>query len=299
MPILPDNTIQNNGIILGLYIGCCLSAIILSRMSRNHNLKLFNTVPGQHRFAECIGLTGNCFRINCRLKRFAAHCPFNGKLELRFECLCLAVSAFLRGSGVSLRLRRNGPIIVFVHYIQNQGFRIANGNRRCIQISRILELAQRTAVITNDRTFPVYLVISSGIRIRTADVLCVLFCDWVIRIGIKNAVHRSAHSIVLNIEVMSPERFINGTLRQDILHRPILNLRVTLRGHRIEQTVCRIISFIIKLGRVVFYFSSAGRICLARFLQKAVPLTVCLGCRQMILCRNKDFLSRFIHFHAL
>ena len=188
--------------------------------------------------AECIGLTGNRFRINCRLKHFAAHCPLNGELELRFECLFFAVSAFLRESGVSLRLRRNGPIIVFVHHIQNQGFRIANGNRRCIQISRILELAQRTAIVTNDRAFPVYPVISSGIRIRTADLLCILFCDWMIRIGIENTVHRSAHGIVFNIEMIPPERFINGTFRQDKLHRPILNLRDTLRGHRIEQTVC-------------------------------------------------------------
>ena len=286
MTILPDNAVQNDGIVFRFDRLC-----LLRRGSgrRDDDIKGLRTFSRKHRAAECIRLRGRVRRIHFLYRLFPAGHALKRKLQLRLE---------VRRS----RLGGNRPVIVLVHDIQNQRFCVAHGNRGSIQISRAVQLSQRTAVIADNGALSIRLIISSCIRVRAADRLRrVTFRNWMIGIGVKYAEHRSARRIIFDVKMMSAKRLIDGTLREDKRLGSILYRLCTFRCKIIKFPACCIcIGCLVVVRRLVGHRRSATSIlpfgCC--FLQKAAPLPVGPCCCQMILRRNENFLRGFVHFHA-
>ena len=200
MTVLPDNAVQNNGIVFRIY-----RLFLLCRGSgrRDNDVKGPRAFFCEHCAAERIRLRRKVRRIHFLYRLFPTGHALKRKLQLRLEAL-------------RSRFGGNRPVIVLVHDIQNQGFCVAHGNRGSIQISRIVQLSQRAAVITDDRALAILIfVISSRVRIRAADLSCILCCNSMVGIRIENAVHSSTYGVIFDIEMMPTKRFINGALRKD------------------------------------------------------------------------------------
>ena len=286
MTVLPDNAVQNDGIIFRIY-----RLLLLRRGSgrRDDDIKGLRAFFRKHRAAECIRLRGRARRIHFLYRLFPAGHALKRKLQLRLKILCPLFGGYR-------------PVIVLVHDIQNQRFCVAHGNRGSIQISRAVQLSQRTAVIADNGAFSIHLIISSCIRVRAADRLRrVTFRNWMIGIGVKYAEHRSARRIIFDVKMMSAKRLIDGTLREDKRLGSIL-YRCTFRCKIIKfPASCVRIGYLVVVRRLIGHHRSAASLlpfgCC--FLQKAAPLPAG-PCRcQMILRRNENFLRGFVHFHAL
>ena len=286
MTVLPDNAVQNDGIVFRFDRLC-----LLRRGSgrRDDDIKGLRTYFRKHCAAECIRLRGKVRRIHFLYRLFPAGHALKRKLQLRLE---------VRRS----RLGGNRPVIVLVHDIQNQRFCVAHGNRGSIQISRAVQLSQRTAVIADNGAFSIHLIISSCIRVRAADRLRrVTFRNWMIGIGVKYAEHRSARRIIFDIKMMSAKRLIDGTLREDKRLGSILYRLCTFRCKIIKfPAFCVRIGYLVVVRRLIGHHRSAASLLSfgCCFLQKAAPLPAGPCCCQMILRRNEDFLRGFVHFHA-
>ena len=286
MTVLPDNTVQNNGIVLRIY-----RLLLLRRGSgrRDDDIKGLRAFFRKHRAAECIRLRGRARRIHFLYRLFPAGHALKRKLQLRLKILCPLFGGYR-------------PVIVLVHDIQNQRFCVAHGNRGSIQIPRAVQLSQRAAVIANNGALSIRLIISSVVRLRAANRLRVLCCNGMIGIGVKYAEHRSACCIIFDVKMMSAKRLIDGALREDKRLGSILYRLCTFRCKIIKfPASCVHIGCLVVVRRPIAHRRSAtsllpfGRC----FLQKAAPLPAG-PCRcQMILRRNEDFLRGFVHFHAL
>ena len=285
MTVLPDNAVQNDGIVFRFDRRC-----LLRRGSgrRDDDIKGPLAFFRKHRTAECIRLRGRARRIHFLYRLFPAGHALKRKLQLRLKILCPLFGGYR-------------PVIVLVHDIQNQRFCVAHGNRGSIQISRAVQLSQRTAVIADNGALSIHLIISSCIRVRAAHRLRVLCCNCMIGIGVKYAEHRSTRRIIFDVKMMSAKRLIDGTLREDKRLGSIL-YRCTFRCKIIKfPASCVRIGYLVVVRRLIGHHRSAASLlpfgCC--FLQKAAPLPAG-PCRcQMILRRNENFLRGFVHFHAL
>ena len=288
MTVLPDNAVQNDGIVFRFDRRC-----LLRRDSgrRDDDIKGPLAFFRKHRAAECIRLRRRARRIHFLYRLFPAGHALKRKLQLRLKILCPLFGGYR-------------PVIVLVHDIQNQRFCVAHGNRGSIQISRAIQLSQRAAVIADNGALSIHLIISSCIRVRAAeaDRRRVICRNWMIGIGVKYAEHRSARRIIFDIKMMSAKRLIDGTLREDKRLGSILYRLCTFRCKIIKfPAFCICIGCPVIIRRIVGHRRSAASVlpfgCC--FLQKAAPLPAG-PCRcQMILRRNEDFLRGFVHFHAL
>ena len=286
MTVLPDNAVQNDGIVFRIY-----QLLLLRRGSRRRDddIKGLRAFFRKHRAAECIRLRGRVRRIHFLYHLFPAGHALKRKLQLRLE---------VRRS----RLGGNRPVIILVHDIQNQRFCVAHGNRGSIQISRAVQLSQRAAVIADNGALSIHLIISSCIRVRAADRLRrVTFRNGMIGIGVKYAEHRSARRIIFDIKMMSAKRLIDGALREDKRLGSILYRLCTFRCKIIKfPAFCVRIGYLVVVRRLIGHHRSAASLLSfgCCFLQKAAPLPAG-PCRcQMILRRNENFLRGFVHFHA-
>ena len=285
MTVLPDNAVQNDGIVFRIY-----RLLLLRRGSgrRDDDIKGLRAFFRKHRAAECIRQRGRVRRIHFLYRLFSAGHALKRKLQLRLE---------VRRS----RLGGNRPVIVLVHDIQNQRFCVAHGNRGSIQISRAVQLSQRAAVIADNGALSIRLIISSCIRIRAADRLRVLCCNCMIGISVKYAEHRSARRIIFDVKMMSAKRFIDGAFREDKRLGSILYRLCTFRCKIIKFSAsCVRIGYLVVVRRLIGHHRSAASLLFSAccFLQKAAPLPVGPCCCQMILRRNENFLRGFVHFHA-
>ena len=287
MTVLPDNAVQNDGIIFRIY-----RLLLLRRGSgrRDDDIKGLRAFFRKHRAAECIRLRGRARRIHFLYRLFPAGHALKRKLQLRLKILCPLFGGYR-------------PVIVLVHDIQNQRFCVAHGNRGSIQISRAVQLSQRTAVIADNGALSIHLIISSCIRVRAADRLRrVTFRNWMIGIGVKYAEHRSARRIIFDVKMMSAKRLIDGTLREDKRLGSILYRLCTFRCKIIKfPTCCICIGRLVVVRTPIVHRRSAAFLLFSAccFLQKAAPLPAGPCCCQMILRRNENFLRGFVHFHAL
>ena len=284
MTVLPDNAVQNDGIVFRFDRLC-----LLRRGSgrRDDDIKGLRAFFRKHRAAECIRLRGRARRIHFLYGLFPAGHALKRKLQLRLEAL-------------RSRFGGNRPVIILVHDIQNQGFCVAHGNRGSIQISRAVQLSQRAAVIANNGALSIRLIISSVVRLCAADLLRVICRNGMIGIGVKYAEHRSARRIIFDVKMMSAKRLIDGALREDKRLGSVLYCGI-FRCKIIKFPACLIcIGCLVVVRTLIGYRRSAASplpfgCC---FLQKADPLPVGPCCCQMILRRNENFLRGFVHFHA-
>ena len=287
MTILPDNAVQNDGIVFRFDRRC-----LLRRGSgrRDDDIKGPLAFFRKHCAAECIRLRRRARRIHFLYRLFPAGHALKRKLQLRLKILCPLFGGYR-------------PVIVLVHDIQNQRFCVAHGNRGSIQISRAVQLSQRAAVIADNGALSIHLIISSCIRVRAAeaDRRRVICRNWMIGIGVKYAEHRSARRIIFDIKMMSAKRLIDGTLREDKRLGSILYRLCAFRCKIIKfPTCCICIGRLVVVRTPIVHRRSAAFLLFSAccFLQKAAPLPAG-PCRcQMILRCNEDFLRGFIHFHS-
>ena len=285
MTVLPDNAVQNNGIVFRIY-----RLFLLCRGSgrRDNDVKGPRAFFCEHCAAERIRLRRKVRRIHFLYRLFPTGHALKRKLQLRLEVL-------------RSRFGGNRPVIILVHNIQNQRFCVAHGNRGSIQISRTVQLSQRAAVIADNGALSIRLIISSVVRLCAADLLRVICRNGMIGIGVKYAEHRSARRIIFDIKMMSAKHLIDGTLREDKRLGSILYRLCTFRCKIIKfPAFCVRIGCLVVVRRLIGHHRSAASLLSfgCCFLQKAAPLPAG-PCRcQMILRRNEDFLRGFVHFHA-